>query len=311
MQLARHGHAVRLWGRPGDGLEKMARERRNSRYLPDAGEFPASLVIQPDLAALKRECGDLLVATPSHGLRDVFTAIAGGEHRIVWATKGFEEGSGKLPHEVAAETLGTDAALAVVSGPTFAREVAQGLPTAITVASKDAGFADDLAAALHSPAFRAYTGRDVIGVEVGGAVKNIIAIAAGLSDGLGHGANARAALITRGLAEAMRLGLALGAKAETFMGLAGVGDLVLTCTDDQSRNRRFGLALAAGRGVDDARASIGQVVEGAWAARDALTRARAVGVEMPIAEQIYRVIYEAVAPKDALRALLERARRGE
>ena len=310
IQLARNGHAVRLWGRPSDGLEAMARERRNPRYLPDAA-FPDPLAIEPDLVQLQRDCGDLLVVTPSHGLRDVFASIAGGEHRIAWATKGFEEGSGKLPHEVAAETLGAGRALAALSGPTFAREVGKGLPTAITVASTDPAFADELAQALHSPAFRAYTGHDLIGVGVGGAVKNVIAIAAGLSDGLGHGANARAALVTRGLAEAMRLGLALGAKTETFLGLAGVGDLVLTCTDDQSRNRRFGLALAAGKGVDDARREIGQVVEGAWAARDARTRARAVGVEMPITEQVYRVIYESVPPKDALRALLERARRGE
>jgi glycerol-3-phosphate dehydrogenase (NAD(P)+) len=309
IQLARNGHAVRLWGRPSDGLETMARERRNTRYLPDAA-FPDALAIEPDLGRLGRECDDLVVVTPSHGLRGVFAAIAGGTHRIAWATKGFEEGSGKLPHEVAAETLGAGRALAVLSGPTFAREVGKGLPTAITVASHDAGFADELAAALHSPAFRAYTASDVTGVEVGGAVKNVIAIAAGISDGLGHGSNARAALITRGLAETMRLGLALGARSETFMGLAGVGDLVLTCTD-QSRNRRFGLALAAGKGVEDARREIGQVVEGAWAARDALTRARAVGVEMPIAQQVYRVIYEDVPPQDALRALLERARRGE
>jgi glycerol-3-phosphate dehydrogenase (NAD(P)+) len=299
-----------MWGLPHDGLDVMARDRRNDRYLPGV-VFPDPLQLQPDMAALLAECGDLVVVTPSHGLRGVFESIKGGAHRVAWATKGFEEGSGKLPHEVAAETLGATRALAVMSGPTFAREVGKGLPTAITVASSDAAFADDLAAAVHSPIFRAYTSADVIGVEVGGAVKNVIAIAAGLSDGLGHGANARAALITRGLAEMMRLGLALGARQETFMGLAGIGDLVLTCTDDQSRNRRFGLALAAGKGVDETRQAIGQVVEGAWAARDARTRARAADVEMPITEQVYRVIYESVAPRDALRALLDRARRGE
>jgi len=310
IQLARNGHAVRLWGRPGDGLELLERDRSNQRYLPGVA-FPDALVIEHDLAALQRDCGDLLVVTPSHGLRGVFASIAGGEHRIAWATKGFEEGSGKLPHEVAAETLGADRPLAVMSGPTFAREVGLGLPTAITVASTDAAFADALAAAVHSPTFRAYTANDVIGVEVGGAVKNVIAIAAGISDGLGHGANARAALITRGLVEIIRLGVALGAKPETFMGLTGIGDLVLTCTDDQSRNRRFGLALAAGKGVEQARQDIGQVVEGAWAARDALVRARAAGVEMPITEQVHRVIYDGLPPRDGLRALLERARRGE
>ena len=310
IQLARNGHAVRLWGLPADGLDVMARDRRNDRYLPGA-PFPDPLMIQPDMAALLAECGDLLVVTPSHGLRGVFESIKGGAHRVAWATKGFEESSGKLPHEVATEALGTQRALAVLSGPTFATEVAKGLPTALTAAATDAAFGDQLAKALHSPTFRVYTGDDLIGVGVGGAVKNVIAIAAGISDGLGFGANARAALITRGLAEAMRLGLALGAKQETFLGLAGVGDLVLTCTDDQSRNRRFGLALAAGHGVDDAKRKIGQVVEGAWAARDALTRAKAAGVEMPIATQVYRVIYEGVAPKDALKALQDRARRHE
>ncbi len=318
IQLARNGHAVRLWGLPTDGLDVMARDRRNDRYLPGS-YFPDPLLIQPDLPALLAECGDLLVVTPSHGLRGVFESIKGGAHRVAWATKGFEEGSGKLPHEVAAEVLDASSPawgaagrpLAVLSGPTFATEVAKGLPTALTVASTDPAFGDELAKALHSPTFRAYTADDLIGVGVGGAVKNVIAIAAGISDGLGFGANARAALITRGLAEAMRLGLALGAKQETFLGLAGVGDLVLTCTDDQSRNRRFGLALAAGHGVDDAKAKIGQVVEGAWAARDALTRARAAGVEMPIATQVYRVIYENVAPKAALKALQDRARTHE
>jgi glycerol-3-phosphate dehydrogenase (NAD(P)+) len=310
IQLARNGHAVRLWGLPQDGLDVMARDRRNDRYLPGS-HFPDPLTIQPDMAALLAECGDLLVVTPSHGLRGVFESIKGGAHRVAWATKGFEEGSGKLPHEVAAEALGTRRPLAVISGPTFATEVAKGLPTALTVAATDAGFGDELAKALHSPTFRAYTADDLVGVGVGGAVKNVIAIAAGISDGLGFGANARAALITRGLAEAMRLGLALGAKQETFLGLAGVGDLVLTCTDDQSRNRRFGLALAAGHGVDDAKQKIGQVVEGAWAARDALTRAKAAGVEMPITTQVYRVIYEGVAPKVALKALQDRARTHE
>jgi glycerol-3-phosphate dehydrogenase (NAD(P)+) len=310
IQLARNGRTTLLWGRPEDGLERMAAERSNERYLPGAA-FPEPLRVEPSLAALLAECGDLLVVTPSHGLRGVFASLQGGTQRIAWATKGFEEGSGKLPHEVARETLGATRPLAVLSGPTFATEVAKGLPTALTVAATDARFGEDLASALHSPTFRAYTGDDLVGVGVGGAVKNVIAIAAGISDGLGFGANARAALITRGLAEVRRLGIALGAKPETFMGLAGVGDLVLTCTDDQSRNRRFGLALAAGHGVDDAKRKIGQVVEGAWAARDALTRARAVSVEMPIAEQVYRVIYERVEPQAALRALQERARRKE
>jgi glycerol-3-phosphate dehydrogenase (NAD(P)+) len=231
--------------------------------------------------------------------------------RIAWATKGFELGSGKLPHQVAAEELGAGRSMAVLSGPTFAREVGAGLPTAMTVAASDASFALDLAKSISGQHFRAYSSTDMIGVEVGGAVKNVLAIGAAISDGLGFGANTRIALITRGLVEMTRLGLALGAQRETFMGLAGLGDLVLTCTDNQSRNRRFGLAFAAGKSADAAQAEIGQVVEGYAAARAVMTVATQHQVDMPICQQVYRMLHEGVAPQTAVKELMSRAIKAE
>jgi glycerol-3-phosphate dehydrogenase (NAD(P)+) len=246
---------------------------------------------------------------PSHGLRDTLAQIKPmltPESRICWATKGFELSTGKLPHQVAAEVLGPEFPVAVLSGPTFAKEVGAGLPTAMTIASNDGDFAKDLAEAISSDNFRAYTSDDIIGVEVGGAVKNALAIGAGMSDGLGFGANTRIALINRGLVELMRLGVALGAKKETFMGLAGMGDLVLTCTDDLSRNRRMGLALAAGKTVEEAQEEIQQVVEGVKAAKAVHDVAEELGIEMPIANQVYRILYEGVAPREAVEALMTR-----
>src|SRR5690606_28815690 len=271
----------------------MARERENTRYLPGI-RLPDNLEIESDLAAALAGARDILLAVPSGALRETLTRIRplmqDGE-RVAWATKGFELETGRLPHEVVREVLGEDHALAVLSGPTFAREVAEGLPTALTIASNDEQFAADLARALSGRAFRAYTSSDIVGVEVGGAVKNVLAIGAGLSDGLGFGANARIALINRGLAEMIRLGVALGARQDTLVGLAGMGDLVLTCTDDQSRNRRFGLALAEGRSIAEAEAGIGQVVEGVRAAKAVHQVAERLGVEMPICEQVYRILY--------------------
>ncbi|MDQ1342768.1 MAG: Glycerol-3-phosphate dehydrogenase, partial [Pseudomonadota bacterium] len=224
---------------------------------------------------------------------------------------GFELSTGKLPHEVAAEVLGPGVPTAVLSGPTFAKEVGAGLPSAMTVASRDEAYAMSLARSLSSDNFRVYASGDMIGVEVGGATKNVLAIGAGISDGLGFGANTRVALITRGLVELTRLGVALGADKETFMGLAGLGDLVLTCTDDQSRNRRFGLALASGKTPEQAQAEIGQVVEGVLAARAVRDVAKRVGVEMPISEQIYRVLYEGAPARDAVIALMGRSVKSE
>jgi glycerol-3-phosphate dehydrogenase (NAD(P)+) len=231
--------------------------------------------------------------------------------RVAWATKGFELATGKLPHQVADEVLGRGVPTAVLSGPTFAKEVGEGLPSAMTVASRDEEYALALARSISGASFRAYASGDMTGVEVGGAVKNVIAIGAGISDGLGYGANTRVALITRGLAELMRLGVALGAERETFMGLAGLGDLVLTCTDDQSRNRRCGLALAAGKTAAQAQAEIGQVVEGVLAARAVREVAQRLGVDMPISEQVYRVLYEGAPVQQAVAALMGRTVKAE
>ncbi len=314
IQLARSGRSVRLGGMLElDLLEEMARVGENRRYLPGVG-FSPSLVAHPDLEQCLAGIRDVLVVVPSHGLRDTLTAIRPllrDDARVCWATKGFELHSGKLPHQVAAEVLGHDTPMAVLSGPTFAKEVAAGLPTAMTIAANDGAFADDLAVALSGQNFRAYTSDDMTGVEVGGAVKNVLAIGAGMSDGLGFGANTRVALINRGLVEMTRLGLALGAKKETFMGLACMGDLVLTCTDDLSRNRRMGLAIASGKTVEEAKAEIQQVVEGVLAAEAVMEVSRKLDIEMPICREIYRILYEGVSPREAVAALMSRALKSE
>ena len=309
IQFARAGRQTFLWGRAEDEPEKLARERRNQRYLPEA-EFPPTMVVEPDLAAALGAARDVLVVVPSSALRAVLTEIAPllrRGARVAWATKGFELATGKLPHQVAREVLGPDVPIAVLSGPTFAREVGRGLPTAIACASPDPGFALELARSISTPHLRAYTQADIVGVEVGGAVKNVIAIAVGASDGMGFGANARVFLITRGLAEMVRLGTALGAQRDTFMGLTGLGDLVLTCTDDQSRNRRFGIAVARGSSVEAAVREIGQVVEGYHAARAVRKVARQLGVDMPICDHVYRVIYEGLDIGGVAEALMTRA----
>jgi glycerol-3-phosphate dehydrogenase (NAD(P)+) len=286
----------------------MARDRSNARYLPGI-EFPDTLQAVASLEDCLTGVTDILVAVPSHGLRETLVAIRpylGGGYRVCWATKGFELHTGKLPHQVVAEELGAERPVAVLSGPTFAKEVGEGLPTAMTIAANDNGFATELAESLSGDSFRAYTSDDMVGVEVGGAVKNVLAIGAGMSDGLGFGANSRVALITRGLVEMTRLGVALGAKQETFMGLAGMGDLVLTCTDDLSRNRRMGLALASGKSVDEAQEEIQQVVEGVMAAEAVNEVAEELTIELPICHQIYRILYEGAPPLDAVGALMGR-----
>jgi glycerol-3-phosphate dehydrogenase (NAD(P)+) len=286
----------------------MVGDRENKHYLPGI-EFPQNLTAYPDLSECLEGARDILVVVPSHGLRDTLTQIKpmlAEDSRICWATKGFELSTGKLPHQVAAEVLGPEFPVAVLSGPTFAKEVGAGLPTAMTIASNDGGFAKTLAEAISSDNFRAYTSDDIIGVEVGGAVKNALAIGAGMSDGLGFGANTRIALINRGLVELMRLGVALGAKKETFMGLAGMGDLVLTCTDNLSRNRRMGLALADGKTIEEAQEEIQQVVEGVKAAKAVHEVAEELGIEMPIVNQVYRILYEGLTPREAVEALMTR-----
>jgi glycerol-3-phosphate dehydrogenase (NAD(P)+) len=312
IQMARAGNEALLWGRDGERLEAMRQARRNTFYLPDA-PFPASLLIEPELRTALSRCDDLLIAVPSHSFRATLSRIrpllrAGS--RIAWATKGFEAGTGLLPHQVALEVLG-ERPVAVLSGPTFASEVGAGLPTAMAIASRDEVFASDFAQRLAGPNFRIYTQADIAGVEIGGAVKNVIAIGCGIADGMGFGANTRVALITRGLAEMMRLGLALGAQRETFMGLAGLGDLVLTCTDDHSRNRRVGLAIGRGENFVAAERNIHQVVEGVPAARAVYAVAAKTGVDMPICTEVYRVMYEDKPVREAVAALMGRGKRAE
>ena len=308
IQFARSGRPVVLWGRDRAGLEVLQRDRRNVRYLSDAA-FPDGLVIEPEFLRAVDRAVDILIAVPSHAFRATLDRLAPVLHhgqRVAWATKGFELDSGLLPHEVARTVLGADVPIAVLSGPTFATEVGKGLPTAMTVASPNERFADELARTLSGQNFRAYTTPDIVGVEVGGAVKNVLAIATGVSDGMGYGANTRIAVITRGLVEMTRLGLALGAREETFRGLAALGDLVLTCTDDQSRNRRFGLAIARGRSTADAQRDIGQIVEGVQSARAVRLVAARVGVDMPITEQVYLVLHEGGDVREAVKRLMGR-----
>ncbi len=313
VQFARGARAVNLWGRDAHQLAQMALDGSNERYLPGTA-FPGSLQVTSHLADALSGARDVLIVVPSQGLRVLLATLAPlltPRMRLAWATKGFEAGTGMLPHQVAREVLGAARHGAVLSGPTFAREVGAGLPTAMVVASADRGYAAALAQELSSQNFRAYTSADIVGVEIGGAVKNALAVAAGLSDGLGFGANTRVALITRGLREMTRLGVALGAQPETFMGLAGLGDLVLTCTDDQSRNRRFGLLLATGVTPAAALQQIGQAVEGYGAARAIHGVAARAGVEMPLCEMAYRVLYEALPARDAVRALMSRPIKAE
>ena len=313
LQFARSGREVRLWGRDAGQLATISGDGMNNRYLPNV-PFPANVRVEPDLGACLDGVRDILIAVPSHGLRETLTKVQpllDSAARVCWATKGFELSTGKLPHQVAGEILGDDRAMAVLSGPTFAKEVGAGLPTARTIAASDTEFADDLAAALSGANFRAYTSADMIGVEVGGAVKNVLAIGAGISDGLGFGANTRIALINRGLVEMTRLGVALGAKQDTFMGLAGMGDLVLTCTDNLSRNRRMGLAIASGKSIDEAQEEIQQVVEGVLAAKAVKQVADGMSVEMPICQEIYRILYDGVAPREAVGLLMGRALKPE
>ena len=313
IQFARSGRAVRLWGRDARALATLERERCNRRYLPDA-QFPSSLHTEPNLAAAIAGCTDVLIAVPSQGFRamlEQLRPLLRPGMRLAWATKGFEQGTGKLPHRVVRDVLGEGWPIAVLSGPTFAKEVGAGLPTAMTVASPDEAFARAIARRISGANFRAYTSTDIVGVEVGGAVKNVLAIGTGISDGMGYGANTRIALITRGLAEMTRLGEALGAQRETFMGLAGLGDLVLTCTDNQSRNRRFGLAIAGGQSIDQALQSIQQVVEGLHAARAVHQVALRERIDMPICEAIYRVLYEGLPVGQAVNALMAREVRAE
>jgi glycerol-3-phosphate dehydrogenase (NAD(P)+) len=303
-------HDVLLWGRDAQQMQQIAQARRNAAYLPEV-EIPDELRLSSDRhAALQHAQGGLaVIATPMSGLREALAALPPGA-AAVWLCKGFEAQTALLGHEIAA-AIRPDLKAGIVSGPSFALEVARGRPTALVAASDDEALREQVVQALHGDALRVYTSADVIGVEVGGAVKNVLAIATGMADGLGLGPNARAALVTRGLAEMTRLGVALGAQPATFMGLSGVGDLLLTATGDLSRNRRVGLELAAGRALDEILRTLGHVAEGVYAAQMALQRAAAVGVEMPVTQALADVLAQRLTPTQAVQSLLSRGSRAE
>ncbi len=311
ISLAAH-HGVALWARDAAQRESL-RATRRSRYLAQVA-LPPGIEIRETVADCVRDAALVLVVTPTAGLRETCAAVAATGRRVplLWACKGFEATSNSLPHEVAAAMLGPSAApTGALSGPSFALEVAQGLPTALTLASYDVAFARDTARLLHHGRLRVYYQDDVVGVEVGAAVKNVMAIATGICDGLGLGLNARAALITRGLAEITRLGVAMGGQHETFMGLTGMGDLILTCTGDLSRNRKVGLGLGAGRALDEVLGSLGHVAEGVNTAREVDVRARALGVDMPITRAVCAVLFEGLAARAAVERLLARDPKAE
>tara|TARA_Y100001956_G_scaffold68646_1_gene71344 strand:+ start:1220 stop:2254 length:1035 start_codon:yes stop_codon:yes gene_type:complete len=314
ISLARNGANVVIWGHEPEHMARLEADRANHEFLPGI-DFPESLIVESDLEKAVQASRDLLVVVPSHVFGIVLNNVKPflrDDTRICWATKGLEPETGRLLKDVAYDALGEGYSLAVLSGPTFAKELAMGMPTAISVASPDAEFVADLQEKIHcSKTFRVYANSDFTGMQLGGAVKNVIAIGAGMSDGMGFGANARTALITRGLAEMSRLGAALGAQAETFMGMAGLGDLVLTCTDNQSRNRRFGLALGQGKDVDTAQEEIGQVVEGYRNTKEVFLLAERMGVEMPIVDQIYQVLYQGKDARLAAKDLLARDKKAE
>jgi glycerol-3-phosphate dehydrogenase (NAD(P)+) len=304
-------HEVRLWTRSREDCESLARTR-TSRYLPEI-RVPDGVQVEPDLAKAVSHAEVAIVATSTAGLRPTLAALAatGMGRDIIWACKGFETETGALPHEVVDQVLPGPARSAALSGPSFALEVARGQPTAVVIAARDADFAARCAAGLNSARLRMYSSDDLVGVELGGALKNVIAIAAGISDGLGLGRNARAALVTRGLAEIARLGSAMGGRPETFSGLAGLGDLVLTCTGDLSRNREVGVRLASGLPLDTVLAQLGHVSEGVSSARAAQRHARGRGVEMPITEAVCGVLFEGRPARDAVQRLLARNPRSE
>ena len=311
--LAKNGNQVWLWGRDAKRMQDMEQSRYNKRYLPE-NKFPDNLIPTSDLEEAASNADHILLVMPSKSFRSALQQLKPHvtDHAgIASASKGLEPETFKLLDQLIREELGEHRDVAIVSGPTFAKEVANGLPTAITVASANQTYATQFATLLHNDTFRAYTSADTAGVQVGGAIKNVLAIAAGIADGMQLGANSRAALITRGLSEVTRLGIALGGELDTFMGLAGLGDIVLTCTDNQSRNRRVGLALAEGKNLDDILQDLGQVAEGVYTTKEVHLLAKKLGVDMPITEHVYRIIYENEDPRVAVKSLLTRALRSE
>lgn len=312
--FARNGHQTILWGRDEQHVAEMEKSRSNEKYLP-GNTFPTEITLSANLQESIEASDNILIVVPSHAFGNMLSQIKPflrKSAKIAWATKGLDPDTGSLLQDVARNTLGNDISLAVLSGPTFAKEMVAGLPTAISLSSTDDQFVTELSDLLHcEKTFRVYPNTDFIGVQLGGAVKNVIAIGAGMADGIGFGANARTALITRGLVEMTRLGEALNAQPNTFMGMAGLGDLVLTCTDNQSRNRRFGLALGNGVSVEQAMSDIGQVVEGYRNTKEVHMLAQRMNVEMPIVEQVYQVLYCNKNAKLAASDLLSRERKFE
>lgn len=311
--IARHGHQAMLWGRDAMVARAIDLAHENPRYLPGIG-LPVNLRASTDLAATMAGADQVLVVVPSHAFTQTLHLLAPllpAGAGLSWATKGFEPGTGRFLHEVAEEVLGSSVPLAVVTGPSFAKEVAQGLPTAVTIHGADADFCQQVARVLHGPTFRAYTGNDMLGAELGGAMKNVLAVATGVSDGMGLGLNARAGLITRGLNEMLRLAAAIGARPETLMGLAGLGDLVLTCTGDLSRNRRLGLALGRGQSITEAVREIGQVVESVQTADEVMRQARRHRIDLSITEAVSDVLHGQITPHAGLKRLLAREQKPE
>ncbi|WP_137937078.1 NAD(P)H-dependent glycerol-3-phosphate dehydrogenase [Chitinivorax sp. B] len=306
-------HDVTLWGRNVEQMAALAADRVNRQYL-DECPFPDTLKVTADFDAALADVELVMIVTASAGLRSTLKQVVATMSKpvpVVWACKGFEAQTALLPHKVVEQELPGGVPSAVLSGPSFAKEVGLGLPAAVTIASHDKAFAVDLAARLHSSRLRMYSSDDVVGVEVGGAVKNVMAIAAGIADGMKLGHNARAALITRGLAEVTRLGMKLGGRVETFMGLAGVGDLILTCTGDLSRNRRVGLMMAEGKRLDQILHDLGHVAEGVASAREILRLAHENGVEMPITQAVCRALFDDEPVPLVLDSLLERQSKPE
>ena len=315
LAAARHsgGHTVTLHARDAEQADALRTQKQNARYLPGV-DLPGSIEISSaplaSLLSASSDCNLWVIATPMAGLRATLTAMANVKAPVAWLCKGLESGTGLMPHEVQAQAA-PHLKAGALSGPSFALEVARQQPTALVAASAHAPVRDALVQAFHGPALRVYAQSDIVGVEVGGAVKNVLAIATGLCDGLHLGLNARAALITRGLAEMTRLGLALGAHSDTFMGLSGLGDLVLTATGELSRNRRVGLLLAQGQSLDQAVTSLGHVAEGVYSARTVMQRACALGVDMPITEAVVALLDARLSPREAVMALMGRDPKGE
>ena len=306
--LAKNGHPVRLWGRNAEKIAYMRAQRQNPYFLPDI-DFPPNLQVLAELDAALVDSDVIIIAVPSHAFANLLAQIKQvriAVTKLCWLSKGLEPQKSRLLHTLVETVFDPVPDYAVISGPTFAREVASGLPTAVTIAAKDCDYARQLADIFHNEYFRPYLSTDIIGVEIGGAVKNVLAIAAGIADGLGFGANTRAALITRGLVEMRRLATRLGAQEQTLMGLSGMGDLLLTCTDNQSRNRRLGLALGQGKTLAQAKQEISQVIEGIQTAREIYHLAGWYQIDMPIVNQVYAILYEHTQPQQAVQNLLTR-----